>query len=123
MKRKLYSVILLFSMLSGIMQPVIPMIEYHLFENGLPSVLIPQAEEIAVFCNTLAETETTPALCRCEDDMPDSELLNDEFYPVPVKISGSEGSPHLTESNGYYPLYDEKTRIRHSLPSSPPPRS
>jgi len=120
MSRKLYSLILLVSILTGILQPALPMIEYHLQGKDLTELFLNNEGLAGRICEG-SGTPETEADCALEE--PDTSLINEDFYPVPVRISGIATALLLPEISKSYHVLIESVAVRFSLPISPPPRS
>src|SRR5690625_6722548 len=94
--KKLYSYILLLSFFTGAIQPVLPMAEYIFSEEGEIAALFNGS------CDTICSMTTEEMdgeeckLC----DYPDAEdLLDIEYYPIPLQVtsSSSRSEEHTSE--------------------------
>lgn len=116
--KKIYSVILLLTFLVGTLQPIMPMIEYQLFEGDLIELLsgdVCFSDEICEMISCLRNVDCPS----CDDDQ---NLLDTNYYPLAIKITSE---PPL---DGFFigavfdlPIVDEVTNPT-QLPNPPPPR-
>jgi hypothetical protein len=84
MMKKVYSAILLISFLAGIIQPVVPMAEYHLQKGGLFELIKMNGEQI----NHSPENFCSHDELTLPDDWKTDHheiLIDTEFYPIPIK--------------------------------------
>lgn len=118
--RRLYSLILLFSLAVGIMQPVLPMIEYQLFEGNIIEMLTTEACTAEHSGDHICCALNTPGSDR--DGEADQNLLDLDYYPLALQMTGMPDPVefpirltfHLPDVNNVPgPTY---------LPSPPPPR-
>ncbi len=118
--KQLYSVILLFSFLVGIFQPVLPMIEYQLHEGNVIELLDEgPCEGIhsgKMFCCAIDKD------CTDRENNPDQSLLDMDYYPLALQITAVP-SPEIfpNSSRLHLPLIDDAGSPTF-LPLSPPPR-
>lgn len=118
--KKLYSLILLFSLAVGIMQPILPMIEYQMFEGNLVEMLATDActaenagEDV---CNML-NTDSSD-----RDGEADQSLLDLDYYPLALQMTGMP-DPHSYPIQLTFYLPDTNRVAGPTyLPSPPPPR-
>lgn len=117
--KKLYSCILLFSFLTGVIQPVLPMVEVvYTAEGNLASLL---SSVDAEFCSLSCDTSDHDACEKC--DYPDSDTLLDiEFYPIPLQVAEYSGTQILYKSTGLYSGGDDKLILGYYSTIPPPPK-
>lgn len=119
--KRIFSVILLFSLWVGIMQPVLPMIEYQLFEGSIMELLDSNPEGSEASC-TVAHSLLVSDCSNCGSEA-DSKLLDTDYYPITLKI-GTAPNPRafLNGSIINLPHIGSLTDPTF-LPKFPPPRS
>jgi len=123
--KQLYSLILLFSFVIGILQPVMPMIEYHIQEGDLGSLIFNQKMLDELNCNPEESLADYQNLCECErncSEESNKELLDLEFYPVPVNIAAGPALAVLPPLSEHYNNLTENLRLQYLNVNSPPPR-
>lgn len=117
--KQLYSYILLLSFFTGVLQPVLPMAEYILSEEGEIATLFSTGGE--KICLTSHEKNDCDNCSLC--DYPDSDsLLDIEFYPIPLQVAGSAGEHILYQSNAHYSGGDDGLPEFYYSTIPPPPK-
>ena len=83
--KRFYSLILLVSFLVGVVQPILPMVEYQLYEGNVAELfdsgehLVEHFNDGILFC--IQKT------AKSQQDNSDSDLLDEDFYPIAVDIT------------------------------------
>jgi len=111
---KYYAFILLASFVVGISQPVVPMINYHLNQGSIADFFFSNHSE--------HEDLNICTICDCGESLPLPQLLNLDYYPVPVLNSSIQTTailPHLSE---HYNFINQAWKSPFSTPASPPPK-
>ena len=118
--KRIFSFILLFSLWVGIMQPVLPMMEYQLFEGSILELLDSESGDSEAACKIVHYLMITDC-SNCGSDI-DQKLLDTDYYPITLKIVAIP-DPHafLSGSIFYLPLIEDLAGPTF-LPNSPPPR-
>jgi hypothetical protein len=80
--KRVYSIILLFSFLTGVMQPIMPMIEYQLYTGNLIEFF---GSETGNPCKNLIQLLKKD----CEDQQDDTQqsLLDIDYYPLALQTA------------------------------------
>jgi hypothetical protein len=120
--KKTYSAILLVSFFVGIAQPVIPMAEYHLQKGDLFELLSKHGEENR---NKLSENFCSHDKDTLSDDRQDKgteNLIDIEFYPVPIKPNCLHSRVILPVLHKGYPFTDRDLTEQFLKKYKPPPR-
>lgn len=117
--KKLYSIILMVSFLVGALQPVLPMIEYHLFEGDVISFFYSNGNETTEE-EAMCIAVEIPAPLQQQDE--DRDLLDTEFYPIPVKSCEENGTTILPLQGESYAFEIDQMITHFRDPSSPPPK-
>lgn len=117
--KKLYSYILLLSFFTGAIQPVLPMAEYIFSEEGEIAALFNGS------CDTICSMTTEEMdgeeckLC----DYPDAEdLLDIEYYPIPLQVTSSSNAHILYESAVIYSAVEDQLTDFYYSTIPPPPK-
>src|SRR6056297_453720 len=120
--KRIYSLILILSIVAGTLQPALPMIEYKLNHHHLSSILdVDYSETDGTICALKCALTSIQKEC----DMDHSEgdkLLNVDYYPVPLKMSDNPSMGFLTEQTERYIHIGDKLITTYILPNAPPPR-
>ncbi|MDR8390756.1 hypothetical protein NC796_06390 [Aliifodinibius sp. S!AR15-10] len=118
--KRTYSIILLLTFLVGTLQPILPMIEYQLFEGSIIELLSSKADNSEESCTMVRCLVDTDCLCCGEDE--DLQLLDTDYYPLALKIT-TIPEPHafLSSSRLFLPVVNNATGPTF-LPNPPPPR-
>lgn len=120
--KRLYSFILILSIAAGTLQPALPMLEYMLNHHHINEVLNVEYSEAE---GTVCALKCTLTTIQTECDMDHSEgdeLLDVEYYPVPLKMSDKPSMVFLTEQTERYIHIEDKLLSNYTLPNAPPPR-
>ncbi|MEX2585542.1 MAG: hypothetical protein WD315_04050 [Balneolaceae bacterium] len=118
--KRIYSLILLFSFLVGMVQPVLPMVDYLLYEDGLAGLL---GQQESVECCLLVKADGDHECSDCPSDPQDREvLLDDNYYPIPIGANLQPGAAILPEMTQPFIVLTERVLLQHTYPISPPPR-
>lgn len=119
--KKFYSVILLFSFLVGALQPILPMIEYQLYDGDIIKLVDSETGSTDTVCKT--------ALSYVDDDCPDcrgdseeKKLLDTNYYPLAVKIIGISKLVAAPAASRFYLPVVKKVVNPTFLPNPPPPQ-
>lgn len=123
--KPIYSLILLLSFATGVLQPVMPMVEYWVSEVNLVE-LFDSNDEFAA-CSTADSdlgSKKMNKLCDCgESESNDSEsLLDTDFYPIPLQTLQHTGHQALTVVSENNAFIDEQILSHYYSTLSPPPR-
>lgn len=117
--KKLYSYILLLSFFTGAMQPVLPMAEYIFSEEGEIAALF--SESCDNICSILTEEMADEDCKFC--DYPDAEdLLDIEFYPIPLQVASSSSAHILYKTAAIYSAGDDQLKDFYYSTIPPPPK-
>jgi hypothetical protein len=111
---KYYALILLASFAVGISQPVVPMVNYHLNQGNIADFLFSNHSE--------HEGHNICNLCDCGESLPVNQLLNLDYYPVPVLNSSVQTAAILPHLSGHYNFINQAWKSHFSMPASPPPK-
>ncbi|SMO47756.1 hypothetical protein [Fodinibius sediminis] len=119
--KKIYSVILLWSFLIGALQPVLPMIEYQLYEGSLIELITEDFCEDGhsgtKICCTIGQRCTTGDK---ENDQQD--LLDVDYYPLALQISEIPSPMVFPHTWSLFPAKGKDVTNPTYLPNPPPPR-
>src|SRR5690625_1816562 len=117
--KKLYSYILLLCFFTDAFQPLLPMAEYIYSEEGEIAALF------NVSCDTICSMSTEEMdgeeckLC----DYPDAEdLLDIEYYPIPLQVTSSSSAHILYESAVIYSAVEDQLTDFYYSTIPPPPK-
>lgn len=118
--KRIYSLILLFSFTLGVLQPVMPMVEYVVAEGNLAE-LFHTSEAVAC---PVADMDTICEACDCCDTSEDEResLLDTDFYPIPLQTVQFSGDNALTVLSEGHKLADEHILSNYYKTLAPPPR-
>lgn len=83
--KKIYSVILLFSFLTGALQPVMPMIEYQLYTGSLVEFFGFEKGNSEKPCDHFLQLVKED--CENQQNNSQQSLLDDDYYPLAVQIT------------------------------------
>ena len=123
--KRIYSLILLFSFFTGVIQPVMPMVEYVISEATMMSLFSPDEESEVCLLNEIDQTQAHIAEnCSCCDTGSDGtdSLLDTDFFPVHLQPVSGYGDQALSVICINNRLTDERTVTLFSSTLSPPPR-
>lgn len=114
--KKFYSIILLITFLVGTLQPIMPMIEYQLFEGSLLELLDDETCQLQEF-DDIVQCLADDDCSNCGDDQ---QLLDIDFYPLALEITAiPDPSVFLLGARMYLPLFEQAAEP--ALLSQPPP--
>jgi hypothetical protein len=117
--KKIYSIILLFTFLIGTLQPIMPMIEYQLFEGDIAE-LLDDDTCTTLDCCMLVQSKADVNCPDCDIDE-NQQLLDTDFYPLALEITTiPDPRVFLIGERFGLPLADE-TADPAILPIPPPP--
>lgn len=117
--KRIYSLILLFSLLVGTLQPILPMIEYQLQRGDIIELLGFGKDDAEAGCHM---TLCTMGDCETPEGQADQSLLDLDYYPLALEITAIP-SPHVFLSSTRFYLPIAKHVISPTfLPIPPPPR-
>jgi hypothetical protein len=118
--KKLYSVILLASFMIGAIQPIIPVIEYHLFKESIIELFCVNRDQPEIQCEGVCYLSSQ--IEKNEEDQTGLKTFNVDYYPVGLSLD-------LGNNPGIFPrdhklMASEIFRLEfvHSQPLSPPPK-
>lgn len=123
--KPVYSLILLLSFVTGILQPVMPMVEYVISEINLVEVFGSGDETKS--CST-ADSNTDMGqiykFCDCceTNNHKQESLLDTDFYPILLYTAQYTGHHALTVISENNALIDEQILAHYYSTLSPPPR-
>lgn len=116
--KKIYSIILLITFLVGTLQPILPMIEYQLFEGNIIELL--GADNV---CHAQDSYEMIQCMNGVDcpiDKNDDQQLLDTDFYPLALEITAvPDPRVFLIGAKIYLPTAENV--IGPALTSLPPP--
>ena len=120
--KRIYSTILILSIAVGTIQPVLPMVEYVLNHHNFSKVLqIELSETEGLVCTLQCALTTIQKDCDM-DHNEGEQLLDVDYYPIPLKMSGSPAIGILTEHTERFIQMGENVITHYILPNAPPPR-
>lgn len=118
--KKIYSVILLFAFLVGTLQPILPMIEYHLFEGSIIELIAIGEASLQSFPDH--ELENKDFGQQQDEPTADKNLLDTDYYPLALDIvTLSKPDAFFIGARYYLPKADSIISPTF-LPNPPPPR-
>lgn len=117
--KQLYSYILLLSFITGVIQPVLPMVEYVFSEEGQIAALFVTGDEM--ICSVSIEKKNCDDCSLCDYQESDS-LLDIEFYPIPLQVAGFSGGHILYQSAELYSGGDDQLTDFYYSTIPPPPK-
>ena len=83
--KQIYAAILLVTFVVGTLQPVIPMVEYQLFEGNIVELFAGDYCDTAEVCEM--DCCVSDLDCPNSDAEQNQELLNTDFYPLALDIT------------------------------------
>lgn len=116
--KKVYSIILLLTFIVGTLQPIIPMVEYQLYEGNLIELLAGEVCPSEESCDMI---QCFPDVdCPSCDDT--QQLLDADYYPLALQITTlAEADVYLIGERIHLP--DSRNIVGPALlPQPPPPR-
>jgi hypothetical protein len=123
--KSIYSLILLLSFITGVLQPVMPMVEYVVSEADVLNVFdAGDKTESCSATDSCLSLEKMAGICDCcEDESNDQEsLLDTDFYPIPIQTVQTTSHPALTVISGNNAFTDEQILSHYYSTLSPPPK-
>lgn len=114
--KRIYSIILLLAFCVGVIQPIMPMIEYQLYSGSIINLLGSSPDDscddplLIVEANCPKEQNST------------QDLLDDSYYPIALQISAS---PELRVFQHVQPFNLASSNTIHNIaytPTPPPPK-
>lgn len=120
--KRLYSIILLVVFLVGTMQPIIPMIEYQLFEGDLLVLLSSEFQTDLSVQEGVAHCPISAFSCPACDDDEQKDLLDTDYYPLAVDISTVPGLIAVPQQRRIYLPVAVEVVSPTFLPFPPPPQ-
>jgi hypothetical protein len=123
--KPIYSLILLLSFIIGVLQPVMPMVEYVVTEINLTKLF--DSSDAMSSCSTAdsnPDMDKITEFCECcETDNNEKEsLLDTDFYPIPLHTIQYIGHHALTVTSENNVFIDEQILSDYYSTLSPPPR-
>jgi|SRR5699024_1746244 len=118
--KRFYSVILLLSFLVGVMQPILPMIEYQLYGDGVWKLLIHNedtADQSFISVSSVSEGQSPQQ----KKDI-NEPLLNDNYYPIGVQNAVVMSIYNRTHVGWWQPHISQDIKNPSFLPIIPPPK-
>lgn len=120
--KRLYSIILLVVFLIGALQPITPMIEYHLYEGSLVDLISSDLQTEMMDESEQSHCPTMSFDCPICDDNDEQELLDTDYYPLAVDITTVPNMIAISQkARIYLPVADDVISPTF-LPVPPPPR-
>lgn len=120
--KRIYSFILLFSFVLGVLQPVMPMVEYVVAEGNLALLLHDNdAAECPIEDMKRDKICLASECCDAEDGEQES-LLDTDFYPIPLQSGKTSGGNALMVVSEGHALTDEQILAHIYSTMAPPPR-
>lgn len=115
----IYSHILLIALMTGTLQPALPMLEFSVFKGSLIELLAERSESACsgMYCDLVTEE------CPCDTSESQSEsLLDVDYYPVPLNIQDNPLPDAFSRQLDRCYQGDEQTVVLHYKTDLPPPR-
>ncbi len=118
--KRIYSIILLFALLVGTLQPILPMIEYQLFEGNVVELLDNGNNNSQAACQNVHDLVHSNNR-DCQDNE-NQQLLDTDYYPLALEITTiPKPGAFPTTSKFYLPVVNNIISPVF-LPTPPPPR-
>ncbi|MFO7847657.1 MAG: hypothetical protein R6V27_13915 [Balneolaceae bacterium] len=121
--KRIYSLILLLSFTLGVLQPVMPMVEYVVAEGDLTELF--HSHNGTNTCPVTNQNQGMESICQacdCNESSADESLLDTDFYPIPLQTVQYSGDHALTVISEGHALADEQTLSNYYATTAPPPR-
>jgi len=118
--KKIYSTILFFAFMIGAMQPVIPVIEYHLFKESIIELFCVNREKPEQNCDGVCYL--TAQLAEQQKEQSEMNSLNIDFYPIGVDYASYTPFVVPPEPTRLYFQFAEDSISACLRSHSPPPR-
>lgn len=115
--KRVYSIILLFSFLTGAIQPIMPMIEYQLYSGNLIEFFGSDDESP---CENLIQLLKKD----CHDQQNDAQqsLLDDDYYPLALQTAAPPKAVVILSKRKLEVFSSPHPRTRPFSINPPPPR-
>jgi len=117
--KKIYSVILLFSFLVGTLQPILPMIEYQLYEGGIIKLISVDGDNAESHCEMMGYALDN---CRTQVADQDQNLLDVDYYPIAPEFTPTSQITIFPNKSRFYISVAKNVISPTFLPIPPPPR-
>lgn len=118
--KRIYSIILLVSLLIGTLQPILPMIEYQLFEGDIVELLNNESNNLQDPCSKIHDlVHSNNQDCH---DSKNQQLLDIDYYPLSLEITTIPDPRVFLKSTRFYLPIVKDTLSPTFLPNPPPPR-
>lgn len=119
--KRIFSVILLFSLWVGIMQPILPMIEYQLHKGSIMELLDRNPGNSGAACE-VAHYMMFSDCSNCGSEA-GNKLLDTDYYPITLKIGTVPHPQAFLNSSIMYMSHNRNSADPAFLPNSPPPQA
>ncbi len=118
--KRIYSIILLFTFLVGTLQPILPMIEYQLFEGNIVELLNNEKNNSQVPCKKVHDLiHSNNQDCQEKENQ---QLLDIDYYPLALKITTIPEPQVFPKTKRFYLPLIRDVASPTFLPIPPPPR-
>jgi len=108
--------------MAGTLQPALPMFEYMLNHHHLSNVLdVDYSETDGAICALKCALTSIQKECDMDHNEGD-QLLDVDYYPIPLKMSEAPAIGILSEQTERYVKTGDKVLTIYILPNAPPPR-
>lgn len=118
--KRFYSIILLLSLLIGVTQPVMPMMEYLFHQGNLTELIHPSSA--GDFCE-MRDIQEICTDCDCCDHSESESMLDTEYYPIPLQITADPAQHVLNEVTEPYSIGDSQLIFTFYKTLVPPPKT
>lgn len=115
--KRLYSIILLFSFLLGALQPVMPMIEYQLYNGNVIEFF---GSEDGESCDRLLKLLNDD--CQNQQDDAQQSLLDDDYYPLALQTTAAPKAIVILTKGKLETFISDHLRTRPFSINPPPPK-
>lgn len=118
--KKFHSVILLFALLIGTLQPILPMIEYQLFEGNIVELLDNARSNSQAPCQKIHDlVHSDNQDCQKNENQ---QLLDTDYYPLALEITTIPEPQVFPKTKRFYLPLIRDVASPTFLPIPPPPR-
>jgi len=117
--KRFYSIILLLSLLIGVAQPVMPMMEFVFHDGELTELFHPSERHTC----EMKDGHEICTDCDCCDNNQAERLLDMDYYPIPLQISANPAQHILDEATELYSIGDSQLVNTFYQTLVPPPRT
>lgn len=107
--KRIYSILLLLSFFIGTLQPVMPMVEYAFNEGRLMELILSVNGESC----TMTTLQEICEDCECCEHSDNEEMLNIDFYPIPLETDPVELNQQIYEIRKTTIVTSENTITHH----------